>query len=50
MDANRDKVEELLAEARAGTVTFLYSSKEQRLNNADALKEYIESRIRAKAV
>ena len=50
LDANGDKVEELLAGARAGTVTFLYSSKEQRLNNAVALKEYLESRIRAKAV
>ena len=50
LDANRDKVEELLAQVQAGTVTFLYSSKEERLNNAVALKEYIESMMRAKAV
>lgn len=36
-------VEELLEEVQAGIVTFLYSSKEERLNNAVALKEYLES-------
>ena len=34
----------------AGIVTFLYSSKEEQLNNAVALKEYIESIFHAKAV
>lgn len=37
-------VSELLTHVRKGTVTFVYSSKEQKLNNAVALKEYIESR------
>ena len=50
LEANPARVEELLAEVRAGTVTLLYSSKEERLNNAVALKEYIESIIQAKAV
>ncbi len=50
LEANPARVEELLAEVKAGTVTFLYSSKEERLNNAVALKEYIESIIQAKAV
>jgi len=50
LESNPGKVEELLAEAQAGIVTFLYSSKEERLNNAVALKEYIESIIQAKAV
>ena len=27
-----------------GTVTLLFSSKETKLNNASALKEYLESR------
>jgi uncharacterized protein YeaO (DUF488 family) len=50
LKSNTSKVEELLGEVQAGIVTFLYSSKEQQLNNAMALKEYIESIIRAKAV
>jgi uncharacterized protein YeaO (DUF488 family) len=40
--ANPKPVEELLSYVRKGTVTFLYSSKEERINNAVALKEYIE--------
>ncbi len=43
-----EKIESLLAEIQSGTVTFLYSSKERRLNNAVALKEYIESVIRSR--
>jgi uncharacterized protein YeaO (DUF488 family) len=50
LEANRSKVDELLAEVQAGTVTFLYGSKEERLNNAVALKEFIESIIQAKPV
>lgn len=49
LDANREKVEELLAGVEAGTVTLLYSSKERHWNNAVALKAYIESILRAKA-
>ena len=50
LEANPGKVEELLAEVQAGIVTFLYSSKENRRNNAVALKEYVESIIQAKAL
>jgi uncharacterized protein YeaO (DUF488 family) len=42
LDARPELVEELLNYVRKGTVTFVYSSKELRLNNAVALKEYIE--------
>ncbi len=45
MEANPGKVEDILTEVEAGIVTFLYSAKEERLNNAVALKEYIESKI-----
>ncbi len=38
----------ILAAARRGTVTLLYSSKETKLNNATALKEYLERKLRAK--
>ncbi len=40
-----DTVRALLDYVRAGTVTFLYSSKERRLNNVVALKEYPDSRL-----
>ncbi len=43
LEAKREEVEKLLVRIHTGTVTFLYSSKEWRLNNAFALKEYIES-------
>lgn len=44
LDANPEKMEELIDYVQSGTVTFVYSSKEEFLNNAIALKEYIESR------
>ena len=43
LDANPDGFAELLRQMGEGTVTFLFSSKEPRLNNAFALKEYVES-------
>jgi uncharacterized protein YeaO (DUF488 family) len=43
LDGNRQLVNNLLEYVRKGTVTFVYSSKEQKLNNAVALKEYISS-------
>jgi uncharacterized protein YeaO (DUF488 family) len=36
-------VEELLGYIKKGKVTFVYSAKEQRLNNAVALREYLSS-------
>ena len=50
LETNPGQVEEMLREIQAGIVTFLYSSKEEQLNNAVALKEYIESIIHDKAV
>ena len=43
----KEKKEEfdlLRKKAREGTVTFLFSSKEDKLNNAVALKEFVERR------
>lgn len=34
----------LVQKAKEGTVTFLFSSKEEKLNNAAALKEFVESK------
>ena len=50
LESNPGQVEEILGEIQAGIVTFLYSSKEEQLNNAVALKEYIESIFHDKAV
>lgn len=50
LDNNKDNVDMLLAKSKAGTVTLLYSSKEEKLNNAVALKEYIETIILSKTV
>ena len=49
LKSNPDQVAAILEELKAGTVTFLYSSKEEKLNNAVVLKEYIESIIRDRA-
>ena len=40
---NKDDVKHLLSYVGTGTVTFVYGSKEQHMNNAVALKEYLES-------
>jgi len=45
LDANPDGFAELLRQMGEGTVTFLFSSKEPRLNNAFALREYVESEL-----
>jgi uncharacterized protein YeaO (DUF488 family) len=45
LDAHPEQVEELVGYMRKGDVTFVYSSTEQHLNNAVALKEYIEPRL-----
>jgi uncharacterized protein YeaO (DUF488 family) len=36
----------IMDKAKAGTVTFLFSSKEEKLNNAQALKEFIEAKLK----
>ncbi len=49
LEANPGQVAEIMEEIETGIVTLLYSSKEEQLNNAVALKEYLESVIYAKA-
>jgi uncharacterized protein YeaO (DUF488 family) len=48
LDANPDGVGELRAQLGGGTVTLLFSSKETELNNATALREYLEQEDGAK--
>ena len=43
----QEMVTGLVSAARKGTVTLLFGSKEEHFNNAVALKEYIESRMKA---
>lgn len=44
LDSNPESVAELRLELGDGTSTLLFASKEERLNNASALREYLESR------
>jgi len=43
LEVNPETVRELLTRVRRGPATFLYGCKEDRLNNAVALKEYLEA-------
>ena len=42
LEANGEALKSFLAQIGKGEMTFLFSSKEMRLNNAFALKEYVE--------
>jgi uncharacterized protein YeaO (DUF488 family) len=42
LDAHPEAVDALLERTAAGKVTLLFGSREERLNNAHALKQYLE--------
>jgi uncharacterized protein YeaO (DUF488 family) len=42
LETKKDAIKQLSIEAKKGNVTFVFGSKEEKLNNAVALKEYIE--------
>lgn len=42
LDRHGEAIAALVDQTRTGTVTLLYGSREKRLNNAVALKEYLE--------
>lgn len=44
LDARPEAVDALLSEMGRGKTTFVFASREERLNNAVALVEYLESR------
>ena len=47
MDSNMNEVSRLIGEiSSAEIVTFLFSSRETRLNSASVLKEFVEKKIR----
>ena len=43
----QDLVEGIVSASRKGTVTLLFGSREERFNNAVALKEFVEARMSA---
>lgn len=45
LDANPDAWQPIVAAARRGDVTLLYSTREETRNNAVALREYVEGRL-----
>lgn len=46
LDANHEPVAQAIEAVRRQPVTLLFGSKEERFNNAAALKEYLEKRLR----
>ncbi len=44
LDGRRQLVDQLAEKISEGTVTFLFAAKEERFNNAVALKEYLEKK------
>ena len=44
LESKREIVEKLAKESKEKKVTFVFGSKEEKLNNAAALKEYIETK------
>jgi len=45
LDSKGDVVKKLAEECKDKKVTFVFGSKEEKLNNATALKEYIEIKL-----
>ncbi len=46
LNNNSDEINNLLDQINDETVTFVFGSKEQHLNNAVALKEYLETNLK----
>jgi uncharacterized protein YeaO (DUF488 family) len=42
LDTKRELLKQIAQKMKEGDVTLLYSSKEEKINNAVALKEYIK--------
>jgi uncharacterized protein YeaO (DUF488 family) len=46
LDKNIDSVNEIIDKVKGGSITLLYGSKDEKFNNAVALKEYLEEKIK----
>jgi uncharacterized protein YeaO (DUF488 family) len=44
LNPNQELVDLIIKKAKGGNVTLLFGAKEERFNNAVALKEYVETR------
>jgi uncharacterized protein YeaO (DUF488 family) len=49
LEKNDDSVNKILEKVKKGSITLLYSTKEEKFNNAVALKEYLEKEITRRA-
>ena len=45
LEKNPQLIAQLLQRAQEGTITLVFSAKEERFNNAVALKEYLEEKL-----
>jgi uncharacterized protein YeaO (DUF488 family) len=45
LDSKKEIISALYRESKEGKVTFVFGSKEEKLNNAEALKEYVENNL-----
>ncbi len=46
LDKKGEQIDLIIERARGGLVTLLFGAKEEKFNNAIALKEYLETRIK----
>jgi uncharacterized protein YeaO (DUF488 family) len=46
LDSKTDIVSSLAKQTEESKVTFVFGSREEKLNNAEALKEYIETKLK----
>jgi uncharacterized protein YeaO (DUF488 family) len=46
LEPKEDELSKLSKESKQHTITFVFASKEEKLNNATALKEYIEMKLK----
>lgn len=49
LDEHEEIIEKILDILKSSSITLVYASKEERFNNAIALKEYIETRMHGRA-
>jgi uncharacterized protein YeaO (DUF488 family) len=46
LNSQKDPVDLIIQKSKRGNVTLLYSAKDKKFNNAAALKEYIETKVK----
>jgi len=46
IEGRDEELEVIIHRGKGGTVTFLFSSKEEKLNNAAALKEFVQTKLK----